>query len=105
MYKFEHKKKLGEALQETDSEDEDVDETASFSTSTESATVHDEASDSLNETHEEDLIIETPIFSAVDRVTECPDPIMVSYPYCEVIFRKGGIKRHQVYCKKRPALQ
>ena len=46
--------------------------------STESATVYEEASDSLNETHEEDPIIETPIISAVDRVVECPAH-MVSY--------------------------
>ena len=68
---------MQETLQETDYEEEEVNDTASISASTESTTVHEES---------------RLLSSAADRVVECPVTTMVICACCGVLEELKGTK-------------
>jgi hypothetical protein len=100
MYKFEPKKRVKAVLGETDSED-DENETVS-ATTTGSVTV-EEANDPLNDTHEGEDEASQAYDTVVDTVVvPVRDHNYVMCDWCEKFFKKGGIKRHQKYCPRKP---
>ena len=101
LYRFEEKKKQKETLEDTDSED-DATESTTHST-TESTTHQQERLDPLNDTNgaEEENEADVSMLSPV-AVSPVVSP-KVSCIHCGGLFKKGGINRHIVYCKKKPA--
>ena len=101
LYKFEPKIRDKETLHETDSEDDSnsaTTESASATATTGSATI-EETNNSLNDTNGEEAT-----FAEAMATSPVVSTDMVSCVYCEKFFKKGGIKIHYVYCKKRPNL-
>lgn len=102
LYRFEEKKKQKETLEDTDSED-DATESTTHSTTESTKNHQQETLDPLNDTNgaEEENEADVSMLSPV-AVSPVVSP-KVSCIHCGGLFKKGGINRHIVYCKKKPA--
>ncbi len=99
LYKFVPKEDKASPLHETDSESSEEESTATASMPTVITATGNDVDTSAEESFEE-----TPAVAAVETVVQTQSD-MAACIYCSGLYRKGGVKRHQNYCKQKPRTQ
>ena len=102
IYKFEPIETKKPLLHDTDSEsseEEEEDDPSTATVSMPTAIEQQPGNDTVESIEDE---TEDDVVEAVVAVTIAAESPNVACIYCAVKYKKGGVKRHQRYCSKRP---